>query len=167
MNRVFILLSSNDQPYQHFKKCLALLKEQCAIKKISSIYETAPVGAHYKDNFWDAVVMLETTLSPFDFKMDVLDSIENQLGRKRTTQNGYISIPIDLDILLWGNKSFEFGSKPWRVPDPKILDQAHLAIPLAEIAPDYLYPQTGRSLRDIADSLSHEGLILRSDLKLE
>jgi 7,8-dihydro-6-hydroxymethylpterin-pyrophosphokinase len=37
-----------------------------------------------------------------------------------------------------------------RIPDPEVLERPFVAIPLAEIAPDYQHPETGQSLRDIA-----------------
>ena len=36
------------------------------------------------------------------------------------------------------------------IPDPEVLERPFVAIPLAEIAPDYRHPETGQTLRDIA-----------------
>ncbi|MBC8097967.1 MAG: 2-amino-4-hydroxy-6-hydroxymethyldihydropteridine diphosphokinase, partial [Armatimonadetes bacterium] len=59
-------------------------------------------------------------------------------------------LTLDLDILLWGDTAFEFGDKPWRVPYKGILKFAAVAIPLAELAPDYLHPTEDVTLSVIA-----------------
>ena len=166
MARVFILLSTNQEPEQNLRACLSLLREKCQIEQVSSVYETAPVGDLYKNNFLDAVVQLITDLSPLDFREQVLGAIETQLGRNRRQPNDG-NIPIDLDILLWDNLSFDYGSKPWHVPDRKITREIHLARPLAELAPDYTNPEDGHTLREIAASLAETGLILRPDIQLD
>lgn len=166
MAQVFLLLSTNFEPEQNLNTCLSLLREKCVIRQISSVYETAPVGEIYKNNFLDAVVHLETDLAPLAFREEVLGQIEQVLGRSRH-QPPDGNIPIDLDILLWDNLSFDFGSKPWHVPDRKITREIHLALPLAELAPDYTHPEDGRTLREISQSLSTEGLVSRPDVKLE
>ena len=45
-------------------------------------------------------------------------------------------------------------------PDPGLLTLAHLAIPFAELAPDYIHPNTGESLKDIADRLRLSATLL-------
>jgi 7,8-dihydro-6-hydroxymethylpterin-pyrophosphokinase len=51
---------------------------------------------------------------------------------------------------LWGDAAFRYGSKPWCVPDEAILHYAHVVLPLAEIAPDFVHSQFGLCLKDIA-----------------
>lgn len=167
LNRVFVLLSSNFDAEKNLRGSLALLHSHCRVEAVSSVYETAPIGEVYRDNFLDAVVQLRTSLSPSEFRQHILGTIEYQLGRERTpNKSGFQTIPIDLDILLWNQDSLDFGSKPWHVPDRKIVREAHLAVPLAELAPDYIHPEDGRTLRHIAQSLPQEGLVLRDDILL-
>lgn len=168
MNRVFVLLSSNHDPEKNLPAGLALLQEKSRVEAISSVYESAPVGEGYQANFLDAVAELRTNLCPSEFRNDILGQIEQRLGRERPgMQAGFHVITIDLDILLWNQESFDFGPKPWHVPDRKIVREAHLAVPLAELAPDYVHPEDGRTLLKIAKSLPHEGLTLRQDIRLD
>jgi 7,8-dihydro-6-hydroxymethylpterin-pyrophosphokinase len=52
------------------------------------------------------------------------------------------------------------------IPDPEVLERPFVAIPLAEIAPDYVHPKTGQTLREIAATFEEAktGMTLRPDL---
>jgi 2-amino-4-hydroxy-6-hydroxymethyldihydropteridine diphosphokinase len=53
----------------------------------------------------------------------------------------------------------------YKLPDPDLLTRAHLAIPMADLAPDLSHPQTGERLERIADRLrSSSELRLRPDV---
>ena len=95
-------------------------------------------------------VKIRTLRTPAQFKADVIDRIEAELKRVRDPQNKNAPRVIDLDISLWNDEALEYGSKPWRIPDEDILRFAHVAIPLADLAPDYVHPTTGKPLREIA-----------------
>jgi dihydroneopterin aldolase/2-amino-4-hydroxy-6-hydroxymethyldihydropteridine diphosphokinase len=87
-------------------------------------------------------------------KRSVLDWIERELGRVRDPLNKNAPRTIDLDISLWGEAVLEYGEKPWRIPDPDIVRFAHVAVPLAQIAPDDLHPTERVPLREIAARFS-------------
>jgi len=80
----------------------------------------------------------------------VLDWIERELKRVRDPENKNAPRTIDLDISLWNDEIFDFGEKPWHIPDPDILRFAHVALPLSEIAPDYMHPTEHVALKMIA-----------------
>ena len=52
------------------------------------------------------------------------------------------------------------------IPDPEVLERPFVAIPLAEIAPNYKHPETGQSLRHIAGTLfdKSKDMHLRQDI---
>jgi 7,8-dihydro-6-hydroxymethylpterin-pyrophosphokinase len=54
------------------------------------------------------------------------------------------------------------------IPDPEVLERPFVAIPLAEIAQDYIHPETGQKLKDIAAQFdpATEHMIKRSDVTL-
>ena len=56
--------------------------------------------------------------------------------------------------MLWNEMVGEILGRP--VPDPDILRYAHVAVPLAEIAPDLCHPVSGEQLADIAHRLATE-----------
>ena len=147
---VYVSLGSNIEPEKNLAEAIRLLRQRCTVLAVSSAYRTPPQGFSEQADFLNMAVKLTTTLTPADFKREVLGDIERQLGRQRDPNNKNAPRTIDLDISLWNDLAFAYGDKPWRVPDPDITRFAHVAIPLAEIAPDYLHPVNGRTLAAIA-----------------
>lgn len=117
---------------------------------VSQAYRTPPQGYTEQDDFLNLAAKITTDLAPITLKHTVLDWIERELGRVRDPHNKNAPRTIDLDISLWNNDVFEYGEKPWRVPDPDIMRFAHVAVPLAEIAPDYVHPTEKVTLAEIA-----------------
>lgn len=146
----FIALGSNIAPDVNLPAALRLLAERCALLARSPVYRTPPQGFADQPDFYNMAVRAATALDPAAFKQTVLADIERALGRVRDPRNKNAPRTIDLDIALWGTAALTYGSRPWRVPDPDILRFAHLAIPLADLAPDYVHPETGATLAQIA-----------------
>jgi 2-amino-4-hydroxy-6-hydroxymethyldihydropteridine diphosphokinase len=155
---VFVSLGSNIEPEANLAQAVRLLRERCHVLAASSVYRTPPQGYVYQPDFLNMAVKLTTSLAPADFKTDVLDVIEHLLGRQRDPHNKNAPRTIDLDISLWGDAVFEYGDKPWRVPDPDIVRFAHVALPLAELAPTFIHPLEGKTLAQIAARFSTEGI---------
>jgi 2-amino-4-hydroxy-6-hydroxymethyldihydropteridine diphosphokinase len=92
-------------------------------------------------------VLLETDLSAPALREEAIVAIEAALGRVRT-ENKNAPRTIDVDIMLFNHDIIQLK---WRhIPDPEVLERPFVAIPLAEIAPDYIHPETGQTLQDIA-----------------
>ena len=106
----------------------------CAVKKTSSLYKTAPLetlpGHVPGDDYINAVVEIETSL-PAPTLLQHLQQIELAAGRQRP----YINAPrtLDLDLLLYGNGRID--STHLTVPHPRMWQRAFVLVPLAEIAP--------------------------------
>lgn len=164
--RVYISVASNIEPEKNLREAVHKLRERCNVLAISSVYKSPPFGFTDQPDFLDIVVQTSTPLLPPVFK-EALDKIERSLGRDRTSQeNKYGPLTLDLDIVLWGETAFSFGTKPWRVPDPKILTEPSIALPLAEIAPDYVHPEENVTLAEIAARFAGAD-IERLTLKIE
>jgi 2-amino-4-hydroxy-6-hydroxymethyldihydropteridine diphosphokinase len=147
---VYVSLGSNIEPEKNLAAAVRLLREKSTVLAVSHVYRTPPQGFTEQADFLNMAVKLTTPLSPADFKREVLEFIERELKRVRDPKNKNAPRTIDLDISLWGGEVFEYGSKSWRVPDKDILRFAHVAIPLAELAPDYVHPETSETLAEIA-----------------
>jgi 2-amino-4-hydroxy-6-hydroxymethyldihydropteridine diphosphokinase len=150
---VYISLGSNIEPSANLARAVKLLSEKCAMKAVSSTYRTAPQGFRQQADFLNMAVKLTTSLDAVTLKREVLDWIESELGRVRDPNNKNAPRTIDLDIALWGDDILDYGDKPWHIPDPDITRFAHVAVPLAELAPDYIHPELGITLVDIASRL--------------
>lgn len=146
-NRAYLALGSNIEPEVNLPRAVSLLSERCRVLAVSQVYESAPIGYADQDNFLNAAVLVETPLSAADLKADVLRAIESQLGRVRTA-NKNAPRTIDLDIALFNRDVLEVGGR--HIPDPEILEFGHVALPLADLDPDYRHPETGQTLAEIA-----------------
>jgi 2-amino-4-hydroxy-6-hydroxymethyldihydropteridine diphosphokinase len=161
---VFVALGSNIDPADNLRRAVALLTERHPAAKVSSVYETPPQGFTEQANFLNMAVCLQTDLSIEAFK-DFLQGIEAQLKRERDPNNKNAPRTIDLDIALWGDAILDYGEKLWHVPDKDIVKFAHVALPLAELAPQMKHPETQQTLADIAAAFDTDSIKIRADLK--
>lgn len=176
MNRVYLLLGSNINKETNLPEAVALLRSMCRIVTLSSVYETVPMGLKEQPNFFNLAALIETDLDPCQIKEQIIQPIEIKLQRQREADKN-APRTIDLDIVLYNDEVFDYIPDNGRVhhlPDPDVLRFAHVAVPLAEIAPEKRHPETGQSLSEIAAQLmaeaDKEGSILlwvREDFLLE
>ena len=139
------------------------LSLHCRLVAVSPVYETTPVGNTEQPNFLNAAALIETELTAAELKARVLQVIEQKLGRVRTEDKN-APRTIDLDIALFADQDLDAGSLAFT--DPDILRYAHVAVPLADIAPQRRHPATGQTLQEIAESLPASGLVRRPDVVL-
>lgn len=82
------------------------------------------------------------------------------MGRVRTTDIPSSSIAIDLDLSFYGKDITEYvldcalQSKRRLVPHPDTLKEPHVIIPLADVTPDFVHPQTEKPLEMMAKEIS-------------
>ncbi len=133
MNKVYLGLGSNIGDKIRFLKAaidqLAAL-DGVTIDKISSYYETDPVGYEEQDVFVNCVVSINCDCEPY-YLLRQLQKIETNLKRRRIIRWGPRTI--DIDILFMDNH--EVYDKLLTVPHPLMLERAFVLVPLCEIAP--------------------------------
>lgn len=153
--RAFVALGSNlDDPARQLGvaiESLALLPGT-RVLEVSGFYRTAPWGDSDQPDFVNAVVLLETALTPLPL-LDALLAIEQQMGRVRTRRFG--PRVIDLDLLAHGDTVMD--SPRLVLPHPRMHERAFVMWPLAEIAPEFVLGQWGRAA-EIAAALPAEGI---------
>ena len=152
----FISLGSNIEPELHLTTAIQRLKELGPLIGLSAVYQNPAIGPTQQPDFLNAAALIETDLT-IDAIRDQLRRIEADLDRVRT-KDKYAPRTIDLDLCLFGDLVVE--TPQFILPDPGLLTRAHLAIPIAELAPDYIHPVTGESLKDIADRLRPSATLL-------
>lgn len=161
---VFLALGSNIKPEIHLRRATEELARRFRVLSISRIYESEPVGAPGSTPFLNAAIMIRTDLPVTELKFRCLRPIEDRLGRKRTEEPN-APRTIDIDIVLYGVLILEVPELGLEIPDPDILRHAHLALPLADLAPHFKHPTTGQTLRQIADLHGPTpGVLARDDL---
>jgi 2-amino-4-hydroxy-6-hydroxymethyldihydropteridine diphosphokinase len=146
-NLAYLSLGSNIDPERNLPAAVARLTCFGCIRATSSVWQTAPVGFTDQPDFLNAAVLLETHLSAPILREQAIAQIEKSLLRKRTV-NKNAPRTIDIDIMLFNNDVLSISDR--RIPDPEVLERPFVAIPLAEIAPDYVHPETGQTLQEIA-----------------
>ena len=164
-NIAFVSLGSNIKPEENIVAAVDLLRRYTTVLGVSPLYLSPPLGFPEQERFLNMAVKVHTWRRPPQFKSEVIDRIETELYRVRDPQNRNAPRTIDLDISLWNDEVFEYGNKPWRIPDDGIRRFAYVAVPLADLAPDYVHPTEGRSLREVAADLDSRQL-QRIDLDL-
>jgi 2-amino-4-hydroxy-6-hydroxymethyldihydropteridine diphosphokinase len=151
VNRVFVLLGSNIEKETNLPAAARLLIDCCRVIALSQVYETAPVGLEEQPQFLNAAALVETELSARLFREQILARIERKLNRVRTTDKN-APRTIDADIILFDRAIFDLD-KDHHIPDPDLLKFPHVAIPVAELAPDMPHPESGEPLAKIAARL--------------
>lgn len=116
----------------------------------SSLYSTTPVGLSNQPRFLNAVVALDTALTPRTLLAAIL-FIERLLGRDRAAAIPNGPRTLDLDILLYGDL---IVSEPGlEIPHPRLAQRAFVLVPLAEIAPTLRDPRSGLTAAQLLSNL--------------
>jgi 2-amino-4-hydroxy-6-hydroxymethyldihydropteridine diphosphokinase len=152
-NLVYLSLGSNIEPETNLPIAVERLLEYFRVLKVSCAWQNPPIGTSGPD-FLNAVVLVKTALPSDKVKFKILRTIESHLGRVRT-QDKNAPRTIDIDILLYNDQLLE----------EELWERAHLAVPLAEIYPDYQHPNTNQNLVEIAKHLQQTTTIIcRADI---
>jgi len=162
MARAFIILGSNIEPARYLRLAVRLLAEQLEIEAISRVYQAAPVGAPGTPDFLNVAILVSTARSPLELKMEVLRPIEARLGRRRKEDRN-APRTIDLDLAIYADLVVDEPEADLVIPDPEILQYAHLALPIAELAPRFVHPVVGLTLSEIARPFTRAPEIRRRD----
>ncbi|MCL1635798.1 2-amino-4-hydroxy-6-hydroxymethyldihydropteridine diphosphokinase [Luteimonas sp. SX5] len=144
MAKAYLSLGSNVDPERNLRSAIAALRERFGDATLSSVYRTAAVGFDGPD-FLNAAAIVETDLGPQALN-DWLHALEDAHGRDRSGPR-FGDRPLDIDIVFYDDRILE-GPGHLRLPRPE-LKHAFVLMPLAQIAPDFVDPGSGRSLAQL------------------
>lgn len=154
MPKVYLSLGSNmGQKVDYLDKAVDYLKKNDFIHmvKVSSYYQTDPVGYEDQDVFVNIVVELETDLSPYKM-LDLCQQIENDLDRVRLIRWGPRTI--DVDIVLF--EDIQLDEAVLTIPHPRMHERAFVLVPLKEIASDIVV--NNRHIDELLGTLDVSGV---------
>jgi 2-amino-4-hydroxy-6-hydroxymethyldihydropteridine diphosphokinase len=124
--------------------------------RISSLYDTKPVGDLEQPDYLNAVALVMTELDPRRLLWNLL-LIESKLGRKRRRR--WEARPIDLDLLFYGQAIID--EPDLIVPHPEAHERAFVLVPMSELAPDFVHPILGATVSEILKGLKPQGSVRR------
>jgi 2-amino-4-hydroxy-6-hydroxymethyldihydropteridine diphosphokinase len=151
---VYLSLGSNLEDRQHnLQIALQKLQPFVHIQRISSVYETEPVGYLDQPYFFNIVCWGETLLTAKEL-LTQIKAIEKAVGRQPTMRNG--PRLIDIDILFYD--TCIYVDEHLILPHPRIKERAFVLIPLVEISPDVIDPHSGCTAQELLHAISQDGV---------
>ncbi len=143
MTTVYVGVGSNIDRKKHTRIAIEELAKIDDQLRVSSIYESAPVG--FKGEcFYNFVVELKTSQTLSDFS-NSLRKIEQKWGRGGSAEK-FQDRALDLDILLFGEQVSLHSPV---VPRKDIFIYPFVIQPLYELCPNLIIPNDGRSITEV------------------
>jgi 2-amino-4-hydroxy-6-hydroxymethyldihydropteridine diphosphokinase len=148
---VYLSLGSNlGNRQENLDRALKLLSERMRMGKVSSIYDTEPVGGIEQPRFLNLAVEAFTRLTP-EGLLALAKGIEQKMGRYSKSGEPRV---IDIDIILYGDSVLE--SPELTIPHPRMAERAFVLEPLAEIAPNTVHPVTGKKIKEMRKAIKEK-----------
>jgi 2-amino-4-hydroxy-6-hydroxymethyldihydropteridine diphosphokinase len=140
---------------ENIRQALDLLQTgDLRMLRLSSLYETEPMGFQDQPWFLNQVAEFATDLTPLQVLRRIQD-VEKTLGRKREIING--PRIIDVDIVLFGDVVMK--TEELTVPHPRYRERRFVLEPLAELNLTLKDPETRETLEAMLDEV--RGQIMR------
>jgi 2-amino-4-hydroxy-6-hydroxymethyldihydropteridine diphosphokinase len=140
-HQAYLNLGSNIEPQVNLPRAIELLRANGQVEAVSNAWETHAIGSE-GPNFLNACLRYLTPFSLGALKWRILRPLEAQLGRERTADK-HAPRPIDIDIVLFDKQ----------LVNPELWRTAFLAVPLAELYPNYQPEGKVEKLAQVAERL--------------
>lgn len=163
-NRSFLSLGSNIGCKEaYLTEAIHLLNNdgKCAVKNISSLYETSAYGKQNQPDFLNVVLKIETDYTPKEL-FDRIKSIEVLTGRKKRER--WSEREIDIDILLFNNELIE--TPALIIPHPGMIKRDFVLVPLLELDSELRHPATKILLKEYLKTIKENYILSKTKFNL-
>ena len=161
----YLSFGSNIAPRFEILQCaieaLHLLPDS-GVELVSSIYETEAVSPYSQADYLNCVAHIKTELTP-EALLTSCREIEFSNGRP-VSRNKSAPRTLDVDIIFYGDRIINSGKLI--VPHARYADRRFVLEPLAEIAPDYICPDTGTSVAHTLDQCTDRSRVQLFSLEI-
>ncbi len=156
MITAYLSLGSNLGDRQsNLDQALKLISERMRLGKVSSIYDTEPVGLTNQPRFLNLACEVFTRITP-EGLLALLKGIEQKMGRYSRSGEPRV---IDIDIVLFGDQ--EVNVPGLIIPHPRMHERAFVLIPLAEIAPDFIHPVLKKTIKELDKAVKETQSVMK------
>ena len=135
----YLCLGSNICPEENIRFAVQQLKKDFDAVKTSNLYKTSAVGFEGED-FLNLAISIRTELG-LDKLLRYTDALEKEAGRVRVCRGNFDSRTLDVDVVMFGDLIGEHKGRQW--PSKDIQDNAHVLLPMSEIAGNCTHPTSG------------------------
>jgi 2-amino-4-hydroxy-6-hydroxymethyldihydropteridine diphosphokinase len=149
MSDAFVAVGSNIDCATNIPAALRHLQSLVRVRATSKFYRAAAVGSRQQLPYANGVWHIDTNVGPHSLKFDICRAVESSLGRIRTADR-FAARPIDLDLLLYDD--LVMNEAGLVLPAPEIRTRSFVAVPLIELAPGRVLPDTGEFLSSLSVS---------------
>ncbi len=155
MKLIYLGLGSNigDREAMVESALEALNAPDLRLQRVSSLYETEPIGFRDQRWFLNCVAEFETDVFPKQL-LHRMQKVELGMGRVRSLKNGPRTI--DIDILLFGNSVIQ--TEELEIPHPRYRERRFTLAPLAELNPSLRDPVTGQTMAEMLAQLTGQSV---------
>jgi 2-amino-4-hydroxy-6-hydroxymethyldihydropteridine diphosphokinase len=158
--KVYLGLGSNlGNRQENLDTALKLISQRMQVGKVSSIYDTEPIGNANQPRFLNMACEVFTRLTP-EGLLALVKGVEFKMGRHSRSGEPRT---IDVDILLYGDTVVK--TKELEIPHPKMTERQFVLVPLAEIAPDAVHPVTKKTIKEMNQAVKEVQGVMKLDGK--
>lgn len=160
----FIGIGSNvGNRIENIRKAVSSISENREVELIavSSVYESLPFGNHNQQNFYNAVIKVQTSLNHYEL-FDFLKKLELKVGR--ISRGHWGPREIDLDILLFDD--LILSGDVLILPHKGMHLRDFVLLPLAEIDKSVVHPVLKISVNELLNQVKDRTIISKIDEKI-